>query len=155
MTSKTLKIELGSGIGAFQFGLTRESLEKAVGPADEIEENAEEDDVLGSIEVWHYDSYNLSVEFIEGNEWRLSTIAVNNDDCSLGGIKLLGKSLPEIENVLETLKLGEYDIQTIDMAEENEIEMISVFEAGLDLWFENKLLTEIQLTPVQEEYEAE
>jgi len=153
MSDKKIAIELGLGVNDFKFGMTRDMLKDAVGKPDEIEDNDEGIDGEGKIEVWHYDEYELSVEFIEGNDWRLSTIAVNSEDVLLQSLPVMGKKVGEIENLIDVLNLGEHQNETLDLddVEEHEITMITVFEAGLNFWFEAGILTEIQLTPVEEE----
>ena len=148
MEKKQLKIELGVGINEFRFGITRDTLRDKAGAPDEIEENEEPDDLVGKIEVWHYDEFDLSAEFIEGNDWRLSTIAINSEECTLEGVTLIGKKLNEVKNLLETLKLGEYEAEKLNLEENHDIVMLSVFDQGIDFWFEDDILTEIQLIPV-------
>lgn len=153
MSDTKIAIELGVGINDFKFGISREVLKKAVGEPDEIEDNDEGIDGEGKIEVWHYDDFELSVEFIEGNDWRLSTIAINSEECLLQSIPVIGKKVSEIENLIEVLNLGEYQTEKLDLDDEHEIIMMSAFESGLNFWFEAGLLTEIQLTPIEEEEE--
>ena len=151
MKKKLLNIEVGVGIYEFKFGLTREELIKAVGKPDEVENNDEDIEEEGKIEVWHYDEFELSVEFIESNDWRLSTIAVNSEDCTLENIPLVGKSINEISSLLDSLNIGEYDSEKLedDEDDEHEILLLSVFDAGLSLWFEDGKLTEIQLEAIE------
>lgn len=153
MSDKKIAIELGLGIGEFKFGITRDMLKTAVGEPDEIEKSDDGVDGEGKIEVWHYDEFELSVEFIEGNDWRLSTIAINSEDCLLQSVPIMGKPIAEVENLIDVLNLGEYQSEKIELDDDDEhdINMITVFEAGLNLWFEVGILTEIQLTPVDED----
>ncbi len=151
MASKELKLEIGIGLNEFKFGVTRDSLKAVVGEPDEIEDNDEGIDDEGKIEVWHYDDYELSVEFIEGNDWRLSTIAVNSEDCLLQSIPVIGKTISEIENLIDVLNLGEYESEKLDLEDEHDITLLSVFDSGINFWFEGGVLTELQLTPIDEE----
>lgn len=152
MSDQKVVIELGVGVNEFKFGITRDMLKKAVGEPDEIEENDEGVDGEGLIEVWHYDDFELSVEFIEGNDWRLSTIAINSEDVILQSLPVMGKKVSEIENLIDVLNLGEYQTEKLELDEEDhEITMVTVFDSGLNFWFEGGELTEIQLMPIEEE----
>jgi hypothetical protein len=148
--SKKLEIEPGIGIGEFRFGLTRDALQEKKGVPDEKEKNDEGVEDEGEIEVWHYDEDDISIEFIEGNDWRLSTIAVSSEECTLGGVTLIGKSQNEVTSLLDALKLGEYESEKLDLDNSHEIVLLSVFDAGLNFWFEAGQLTEIQLMPDEE-----
>jgi hypothetical protein len=147
METKSFNIELGVGVGLFKFGMSREALRQKAGEPDEIEKNDDELDDEGHIEVWHYDDYDLSVEFIEGNDWHLSTIAVNSENCFLGDVCLIGKNMSEVTSFIEATKLGEYEMEKLDLDDHHEVVLVSVFDAGLNLWFEAGVLTEIQLAP--------
>ena len=151
MDNKVLKIEIGIGLSEFKFGITRDTLKEAVGVPEEVEENDEGVDGEGKIEVWHYDEYELSVEFIEGNDWRLSTIAINSEDCLLQAVPVIGKTMNEVINLIDVMDLGEYESEKLNLDDEHDITLLSVFESGLNFWFEADVLTEIQLTSVDEE----
>ncbi len=144
-----MNIEIGTGVTNFKFGATREEIKKLVGEPDEIEKGDDGFEDGGQVEVWHYDEYELSVEFIEEFDWKLSTIALNAEDCQLKGMSIIGKSLNEVTNILENLDLGELESQNLDLEDEYDIVMVSAIDAGLDFWFENDVLTEIQVSPLE------
>lgn len=146
MINQNFEIEIGVGVAGFKFGATREEVKKAIGKPDEIEKEDEGIEDFGMLEVWHYDEFELSIEFVESNEWKLSTIAVNAEECTLKGLPVMGKSLNEVTNMLEKMDLGEFESQKLDLEDEHEIVMVSALDAGLDFWFENDVLTEIQLS---------
>jgi hypothetical protein len=151
MKEQVLNIEIGVGVNDFKFGITRNELAKVVGKPDEIEHNEDEIEEEGKIEVWHYDEYELSVEFIEGNDWRLSTIAINNAHSLLQSLPIMGKKLSEVINIADVLNLGEYESEKLDVDDEHEITLLSVFDSGISFWFEDDLLTEIQISALEDE----
>jgi hypothetical protein len=152
MKKETFAIEIGVGVENFKFGITREELKKAVGEPDEIESTDEGIDDEGKIEVYHYDDLDISVEFIEGNDWRLSTIAVSSDSCTLEGVELIGKKINEITSLVDSLNLGEYESDKVELEDDkHEITMLTIYDAGLNFWFEDGELTELQLSPIEEE----
>lgn len=150
MKEKILNIEIGAGIAGFSFGATREETKKAVGEPDEKEIGDDGFENGGTVEVWHYDEFELSVEFIEEFDWKLSTIAINAEECQLKGVPIMGKSLNEVTNILENMDIGEFESQKLDMEDEHDIVMVSAIDAGLDFWFENDILTEIQISSLDE-----
>jgi hypothetical protein len=150
MNNEAMIIEVGEGIGDFRFGMTQDALKKVVGNPDEIEVSDEGVEDEGKIEIWHYDEFELTVEFIEGNDWRLSTIAVNSDECRLGSVPVMGKKLNEVKSLIDALNLGEYESERLDLEDDHEIDLLSVFDVGLNFWFEDEELTEIQLSALEE-----
>lgn len=148
---KNLNIQIGEGVGDFKFGATREEIKQAVGEPDEIEKGDDGIEDGGLIEVWHYDEYELSVEFIELFDWKLGTIAINSEDCRLNELSIIGKSLNEVTNMLENMDLGEFESQKLELEdEEMDVVMVSAIDAGIDFWFENDLLTEVQVSAIVE-----
>ncbi len=151
MKAPNLEVKIGVGIDEFLFGISRETLKEKMGEPDEIEDNDEGDEEEGKIEIWHYDDLECSVEFIEGNNWQLSAIAINSEDCTMAGVKIMGKSLGEITSLIDALNLGEYESEKIDVGDGHDIVLLSVFDAGLNFWFEAGFLTELQMVESGEE----
>jgi hypothetical protein len=151
MKEVSRKIEIGQGFGAIKFGMNREEIKKVAGEPDEIE-NYNHDEVDGAnAEAWHYDEPEISFAFEEFNDWNLSSIAVSSHDFELNGKKLMGLKVDEVSKILETLNIGEVDIEDYSTEDAPDLQLITIEEAGLNLWFDEGILTEIQWSPLWDE----
>ena len=89
-------------------------LSKILGEPNEIDTvdvAIEDEDV--SIEQWHYDELELSLSFDDYEDELLDTFAISSTDYTLNGISLIGKSIYEIDSMIEQLNLGECLIKKI------------------------------------------
>ena len=150
-------IELGKGTLGIQFGMTREEVKKILGKPDEIEKFAsEEDEEDGATEVWHYDEYELSATFDELDDWTLAALAVSSPDYLFQGVNMIGLSREEAIQQIEIMDIGDIDIEDVPIEEEDEVieyQIASVFDAALNLWFEDGITTEIQWGPFYDDEE--
>ena len=137
-------VKIGQGLGDIQFGCTKERLKHLIGEPDEIDTynaTGEEDGYL--TESWHYDEHEFSVSFDEEDNWRLTTISISSPECKYNNTPLVGKSMDEVLQILENEDLGENELD--DLSDENtDQKLISFLLAGLNLWFEDGKLSEIQ-----------
>lgn len=153
MKEKSKRIELEEGIGLIKFGISRNKLKEVAGEPDETETYEHEDSDGKKAEAWHYDEAGLSFAFEEFNDWKLASIAVSSPEYTLRGVALQGRPYNEVMTFLKKYKFGE--IVEEDMGSDDSVEMklISIELVGLNLWFENDILSEIQLSQVWAEEE--
>ena len=150
-------IEIGQGIMGLEFGMSRKDVKKKLGKPDEIEIFPPEEEDDGKSEVWHYDDLELSVSFDEIEEWTLTTLAVSSPNYLFEGIHLIGLSLEETMQQMELLDVGEFVLMDVNQDDDDEEEVDSqvatLFHAGVNLWFENGITSEIQWGSIWEEEE--
>jgi hypothetical protein len=129
MSKFSYEIKAGKGINTIIFGCKRELLKQTLGEPTEKEiYNATEDEDYQT-EDWHYDELETSFSFDEEDGWRLTTIATSSPEATIKGKKLIGLSVDE----------------ALDFSDEGENQkLISFLDTGINLWFENDVLSEIQ-----------
>ncbi|MCB0703858.1 MAG: hypothetical protein KDC34_01050 [Saprospiraceae bacterium] len=141
-------INTGSGLGPVKFGMSRETVKKLIGKASEIEHDAFEDEEDSQTETWHYDEFNLSLSFDEGFDWRLVSMAVTSDYFEFRNKKLIGLNRADLEKTLHDLKIADLEYEDLSTPEFPLHELVSSDALGINFWFEDGLLTEIQWTPL-------
>lgn len=153
MNEKSRNIEIGKGFGAIQFGMNRDDIKKIAGEPDEVE-NYDHDEVDGGrAEAWHYDEPEISFAFEEFNDWNLTSIAVSSSDFMLEGKQLMGLQVEEVVKILKSLKIGQVDQEDYSSDDSPDLKLVTIDEAGLNLWFDEGILTEIQWSPIWDEEE--
>ena len=150
---KFKEIELGRGIGPVRFGMNREELKMLLGEPDEVENFSFEEDHNNTAESWHYDEYEISVAFEEIEGWKITSIAVSSDEYEIKGQKLIGLSRKEVEKKLKQMGIDDLQYENCSSPENPELFLLSNDDEGLNLWFENGQLSEIQWCPVWEDEE--
>jgi hypothetical protein len=144
MKEKSKNIEIGKGFGSIQFGLDRDEIKKITGEPDEIENYQHTDEDAEKSEAWHFDDPEISLAFEEFNDWKLTSIAVSSPDFLLEGKILMGKGKEEVLQALKKMDLGKIEQEDCSSDESPDLYLISIEEAGLNLWFDENALTEIQ-----------
>ncbi|HON18896.1 MAG TPA: hypothetical protein PK990_06975 [Salinivirgaceae bacterium] len=141
----------GKGLGDLRFGMTRNEVKKIIGEPDEIEQIPFSDDENDTMETWHYDEHELSISFEKEMDNKLTTIAISALNASLNGEKLIDQHKDTVMAKLALMNLGEFDDEIIEEDEDSKISMVSCYDSGLIFWFENDILTEIQLGMLEDE----
>lgn len=138
---ESYNITIGEGIDSIKFGITREELNSKLGDPSEVEQFCiEEDENEYYTEAWHYDDHNVSFTFDEEDNWRLTTIASNDDSLTLSDNKIADVSSEKIIALINDLNLGEYEIEEL----EEDQKVITVLASSINFWFENDELSEVQ-----------
>ncbi|PKP51098.1 MAG: hypothetical protein CVT95_01670 [Bacteroidetes bacterium HGW-Bacteroidetes-12] len=143
MSKFSYEIKAGKGINTIIFGCKRELLKQTLGEPTEKEiYNATEDEDYQT-EDWHYDELETSFSFDEEDGWRLTTIATSSPEATIKGKKLIGLSVDEALAQTEGMDLGDNQLEDFSDEGENQ-KLISFLDTGINLWFENDVLSEIQ-----------
>jgi hypothetical protein len=150
-------IELGSGLGNLQFGMTREAFKEIMGEPDEIEMIENEELEEDQSEAWHYDEVELSASFDNLEDWRLTSLAVSSNDYTFEGVDFIGLSQQEVMAQIEMMDLGDISIEELseEEEEENSQQIATLLDVSLNLWFDNGILSEIQWGPYWDDEEEE
>ena len=141
------EIRIGIGLGNIRFGSSKPAIKKILGEPNEVDTvDVPIDDQEISIEQWHYDDLELSLSFDDYNDELLDTFAVSSPEYTLNGMSLIGKSIYEIDNLIEELDLGDCEKENLSDDDEN-THVYSFHESNINLWFEDEELSEIQWGP--------
>lgn len=147
-----LDIKPGVGIGDLEFGMSRVEVRRVLGEPDEKEKDRFEDDgeVVES-EDWHYDKYELSLSFDQDEQWLLTTMAISSEESTLGQLPLMGMSEAQLIEVLKQMGIEDLDHEDMSDKENPSLVRIASDEYGINFWFEEGQLSEIQWTPLLNE----
>jgi hypothetical protein len=148
MKEKSKNIEPGKGLGSILFGMTREEVKKITGEPDEIENYQHSDLNDEKSEAWHFDDPEISLAFEEFNNWKLSSIAISSPDFLLEGKKIMGLGKEEVMQSLKKMNLGKIEQEDCSSDESPDLYLLSIEDAGLNLWFDENILTEIQWSQI-------
>jgi hypothetical protein len=132
-------IRPGTGCGPLRFGDTREEVEAKVGRPDrEDVEGREGETTIG----WHYEKLELSCYFDEDAEFRLTVFEVDALEVSVHGLRPIGLSIAEAEQVfadhgglLLDEELGDGRTAVCDLG-----------ECGVTLWFDEGDCDSVQVS---------
>ena len=58
-----------------------------------------------------------------------------------------------LNRLLQKLNLGEVNLEDYSSEESPDLQLVTVDDAGLNLWFESNLLTEVQFSQIWEDEE--
>lgn len=154
MNANIQEIHPGKGLGMLRFGMSRDQVKELIGEADDVESYALDEIGGDETEAWHYDELGISLSFDQEFDWRLSSIAVSLEDYTLDGEALIGKPMDEVLNTLEGKNWGELE-EDEDIAEEDaDVAMYAIESKGISFWFEDEVLSEIQISPLVEDDEV-
>lgn len=131
------------GLSQLFFGTTRQQIRERLGEPDEIDVVTDSDGFTS--ESWHYDEWGVSVVIEEMEDWKLTTIAVSEEEFTLGELQIIGKSKEEAVKLLKTLNLGQFEEE--DWTENNDEEsmiLLAFPEVWLNCWLSDGVVTEIQ-----------
>ena len=138
----------GEGLGILKFGMQREDIKKILGEPDDTEIYSHSDEEGDLTESWHYDDLELSLGFDQIDDWRLVTISVSS-----GFYEFMEKDVFKLKSheLLKFLKQkGIEDTESDDLSspENPDYQIIYSDETGMNFWFENGKLSEIQWSPL-------
>ncbi len=139
MSRKVQRILLGKGLDDLPFGASQGDVEAVLGEAEEKDEL----DMRGEKSVaWHYWDVGISVNFDEGQQYRLSSIDVAAPEVELFGEALIGRSREDVKKFLDQQEIG---------VSEDEVQRGLIYpDANLSLWFNGGDLVEIQWGVIEE-----
>jgi len=145
-----LEIKIGIGLGAAKFGMTRKEVHSLLGEPDDkdISSYTDGNDNLFHWESWDYFDSALSLSFDEEDEWRLVTIEIDSKDYIFENQNLIGKSKNELLTILEDKKIKDVIIEVDSTNEPPLCTLISSECLGINFWFEENSLTEVQWSPL-------
>jgi hypothetical protein len=136
-------IQPGRGLGELLFGMNREEVLALLGePTEKETYPLDEEECDEEVESWHYDELDLSLSFNEEDDYRLITIAVSGGDYLYNGVDPIGLDAAALETLLTDSK-----IEDLEKVEEEGLLLFSSETIGINFWFEEGKLSEVQWGP--------
>jgi hypothetical protein len=137
-------IQIGIGIGDVKFGMSPDQVKALLGEPDEVNKQvySDEDPDYYSIE-WHYDAIEMSVVFDMMETLELATISISSESFTLEGNSLIGNTIEKVMALLDKTDLSS-EWEELEEEEDNSRSFVNE-EEGLSLYFEDGLLSELQL----------
>jgi len=140
MSLFTIKPKIG--IGDIKFNASINEFIDFFGDPDEDELLNDENENFKS-RILHYDNIGLSASFDEEYEWRLTSIAVSENEFQIKGVHLIGVNNSTFLEKIKQLNFGKYEREVF--VEDDYSSTLYHFEdLHLSFWFENNELKEIQ-----------
>lgn len=143
-------VKLGVGIGDLKFGARQDQVHAYLGEPDEISKDGDPDEVTIT---WYYWSRGLSVCFDQEKNYRFYTCEISSHSASLDGHFLIGLSSDDVLAALQSTRLYEPKIndEYLEFEDGSKVALYQYSTQGLNLWFEDNILTEIQWEPTIDE----
>jgi hypothetical protein len=141
-------IDEGQGLGVLKFGLDRKAVELILGKPDEIENYSYQSDEEDLTENWHYDELELSLGFDEEEDWRLTTIAITSSNYKFKELDVIGVSKAEFIEKLKDNKINDLEHEDWSTEESPSHELLSSDKLGINFWFDENKLSEVQWGPL-------
>jgi len=147
MLDRIKEIKAGIGLGVLKFGMTREQVKLILGEPEEKDPFYYEEDGNSESESWYYDDLDLALEFDAEEKWRLITIEVNSRDYTFHKLPLIGLSKEELKVLLTNQDVTDWKDEELFIEEAPTRELISSDLLGINFWFEEGVISEIQWGP--------
>jgi hypothetical protein len=141
-------IEEGQGLGNLKFGLTRNEVESIIGEPEEKENFSFTEDEENLTESWHYDELELSLGFDQEDDWRLVTISISSENYKFRDFCPVGLSKKELKTILEEKGIDDLEFEDLSTIENPSHGLISSESLGLNFWFDDDSLNEVQWGPL-------
>ncbi len=130
----------GRGLGNILFGISKERLVELLDEPDALDETNEDGE---KCEHFYYDDLDIAFTFSEDEGNKLHVITIGNPQYLIAEKLHTGMEMEEALLEIEKLKWEAPDIEEI----EDENLIFSFIETGIDVWFEDGVLTGFQLSP--------
>ena len=149
MKNNIKNIEPGISLGNLKFGMTQNEVKEIIGLPNEIEidqylPNNEDSDFS---ENWYFEDLELSISFASEDDWRMDTISINSNYYSLWGSIEIGQTMNQVEVILKRLNKDNYICEDWSTIESPDHKLLELNDDYLNLWFDNRKLSEIQWGP--------
>lgn len=141
-------IEEGQGLGVLKFGLERNAVELILGVPDEKKRYSYSKDEEDLTESWYYYSLDLFLGFDQEDDWRLVTIAITSTKYNFKGFSPIGLKKGELKSKLDTVGISDLEFEDYSSIENPSYELLSSDSLGINFWFDENRLSEVQWGPL-------
>jgi len=141
MKTDKIKIMPTEGCSLIRFGASDNDVIEAIGEPDEREDIDDED---YNSQIWYYDEKGITLflDEMEDDGLLVSGIELEDDNCELEGVSIMGKSIEDIKALATKAGFGEADMEKEEWGEFR----VSYESKLLDFYFdENKKLISVSL----------
>jgi len=140
-------IEPKIGLGNLKFGMFQDEVKDIIGLPNEIEIYQYLSETQERPENWYFEDLELSLNFSSEDDWRLDTISINSNYYSLWDKIRIGQSMDDVQEILIQQNVNEYLCEDWSSRESPDHKLYEIDEFYLNLWFNNRELSEIQWSP--------
>lgn len=148
MIENLQSIQPGKGLGILKFGMSQKETKDLLGEPNETEKYSYTEEDEEWTEAWHYDELELSLGFDEVDDWKLTTLSVTSSFYELENRKLIGLSKEELISSLKEMNIRDYELEDWSSEDNPGQELILSENKGLNFWFEDDTLHEIEWSPL-------
>ena len=142
------EIKAGVGLGELKFGMSREQVQQLLGEPEDKDSFVYEEEENAEAESWYYDSLDLSLEFDAEENWKLVTIEINSTAHTLNGHSIIGLSKMQLKHKLNDLNIQDWEHEKLPMEDAPTHELLNTDQLGINFWFDEDALTEVQWGPL-------
>lgn len=133
-------VKPGRGIGNILFGISKERLVELLDEPDALDKSNEDGE---ECEHYYYDDLDIAFTFSKAESNKLLVITIGNPQYLIAEKLHTGMEMEKALSEIEKLK---WEAPEIEELEDNDL-IFTFEETGVDLWFEDGILTGFQLTP--------
>jgi len=147
MRKEIKNIEPKIGLGELQFGMKQDDIKYLIGLPNEIEIYEYLPETKERHEQWSYYELQLEIYFSSEEEWKFDSVSVNSSYYELWKTIKIGQKMKNVEQILKKLKVEDYLCEDISTIESPDHKLFELKESDVNLWFDNRELSEIQWSP--------
>ncbi|WP_218841368.1 hypothetical protein, partial [Winogradskyella undariae] len=142
------KIKTGIGVGELKFGISKDDAKQILGEPDDCEKYSYSNTEKDLTEIWYYKNLGLNISFDEDEDWRLGSITIESETYLFENSIFIGQDKNEILSKLKNLKIIDVEYEDMSTIENPTHELYSSDTLGINFWFDNNKLSEIQINPL-------
>jgi outer membrane protein assembly factor BamE (lipoprotein component of BamABCDE complex) len=147
MDSNKNTIIEGVGLSELKFGMEKEKVASIMGEPEEKELYTYSEGDDDQTEDWHYDELELSLGFDQTDKWRLGAISITSDNYKFRDFSPIGLSKEEFTKKMKENEINDLELEESSSEGNTSHELLSSPSMGINFWFENGVLQEIQWGP--------
>ncbi len=137
----------GIGLGELKFGITMDKVFQIIGEPERREKYSYSESNIDLTETWYYNALGFNVGFDEDENWKLILIAVKSEIYKLNQI-FIGQTKNIVLSELYKLEIKDIEYEYMGTIENPTHELISSDTLGINFWFDDEKLSEIQISPI-------
>ena len=130
----------GKGMGNILFGISKKKLVELLDEPDALDTTDEDGDIC---EHYYYDDLDVAFTFSSAENDKLLVITIGNPQYLVADKLHTGMEMPEALRMIKELDWEEPEIEEV----EKDNFIYNYGDTGVDVWFEDGVLTGFQITP--------
>lgn len=138
----------GVGLGKLKFGMEMNTVQLILGEPAEKDKYSYTKEGNDLTESWHYTNFELSLSFDQEDNWRLGGIAITSKDYKFHEFIPIGLSKTQLTFQLKKIKVNDLEHEKWATEEDPSHELLSSELLGINFWFDEDSLTEVQWGPL-------